>query len=328
MAAVLSQDEVNALLKGISGGKIETDQKVVDPKATKKFDFSSQDRIIRGRMPTLEIINERLSRSLRSSLSLSLGKMVDLVVASHKTLKFNDFMKSIPVPASFNILKFDPLRGHIMVVLDPNLVFVLVDMFFGGSGQTHVKVEGRDFTFIEQRIVKKIVEMIRVEMEKAWKPVVPIDLAFIRTEVNPQFASIVPPSEIVIVINIRVELESFSGDIWFCLPYSTLEPIKDKLYAGFQSEQLEIDHRWVARLKHAMEKTHVQLNVQLGKTTIKVKDVTNLKVGDVILLNTEVKDEMELKVEGVTKYYGRPGVYNGKAALKITRVFDGREKNG
>lgn len=327
MGAVLSQDEVNALMKGISTGAVETEQKSSDPKGTKKFDFSSQDRIIRGRMPTLEIINERLSRSLRSSLTLSLGKVVDIVVISHKTIKFNDFMKGIPVPASFNILKFDPLRGHVMVVLDPNLVFMLVDMFFGGSGQTQVKVEGRDFTFVEQRIIRKIVEMIRVEMEKAWKPVVPVELAFIRTEVNPQFASIVPPSEIVIVVNIGVEMESFSGNIWFCLPYSTIEPIKDKLYAGFQSEQLEVDHMWVSRLKYALDKTYVQMKAELGRTTLKVKDVTNLKIGDVIVLNTDVKDEVFLKVEGINKFIGRPGLYNNKPSLKITKVIEGREKN-
>lgn len=327
MSSILSQDEVNALLRGVVSGEIETETGKEEEKGAKSFDFSSQDRIIRGRMPTLEIINERFSRTFRSALSLSLGKMVDISVVSYKTTKFSEFMKGVPVPASFNILKFDPLRGHIMLIVDPNLVFMLVDMFFGGSGQTHVKVEGRDFTFIEQRIIRKVVELARVEMEKAWNPVVPLDLTYVRSEVNPQFASIVPPTEIVIVINLNIETENFSGSIYLCLPYSTIEPIKDTLYAGFQSEQLEVDHRWVGRMKEMLEKVEVEVVAELGNSEIRVKELSSLKNGDVILLDTNINDELKIKVEGVTKFMGRPGIFNKKPAVKVTRVIKEEGKN-
>lgn len=327
MSSILSQDEVNALLRGVVSGEVETETSKDDGKGTKTFDFSSQDRIVRGRMPTLEIINERFSRSFRGALSLSLGKMVDISVVSYKTTKFSEFMKGVPVPASFNILKFDPLRGHIMLIVDPNLVFMLVDMFFGGSGQTHVKVEGRDFTFIEQRIIRKVVELARVEMEKAWSPVVPLALTYVRSEVNPQFASIVPPTEIVIVVNLNIETENFSGSIYLCLPYSTIEPIKDTLYAGFQSEHLEVDQMWVARMKEMLEKVEVEVVAELGVSEIRVKELSTLKAGDVILLDTNINDELKMKVEGVTKYMGRPGIFNKKPALKVTRVIKEEVKN-
>lgn len=328
MSSILSQEEVNALLKGVASGEVEVEtasQEIYN--GVRKYDFSSQDRIIRGRMPTLEIINERFSRSLRASLSGSLGKMIDIEVVSLKTVKFSEFMKSIPVPSSLNILKFDPLRGHVLLILDPNLVFMLVDIFFGGTGQSRIKVEGRDFTYIEQRMIRKVIEMARVEMEKAWKPVIPLELSYVRSEVNPQFASIVPPSEIVIIVNMAFEIENFSAGIFLCLPYSTIEPIKDKLYAGFQSEQLEADQRWITRLDDVLRTTKVRGVVELGRSELKMKELANLRVGDVMLVNTDVEDDLMFKVEGVPKFRGRPGIYNSKPALKITKILDGRVKD-
>lgn len=327
MGSILSQDEVNALLKGVVTGEIETETKKEDIKGTRSYDFSSQDRIVRGRMPTLEIITERFSRSLSANLSLAVGKHVDITISSNKTTKFSEFMKGVPVPASFNILKLGNLRGHIMLLLDPNLVFMLVDMFFGGNGQTHVKVEGRDFTFIEQRIIKKVMEMARVEMEKAWNPVMPLELTHVRSEVNPQFAQIVQPIEVVIIVNFKVEAENFSGTISLCLPYSTLEPIKDKLFAGFQAEQLEVDKQWVARLREMLGMTSMEMVAELGKSELKVRELANLKPGDVLILNTDIDDELKFNVEGVTKFMGRPGMFNSKPALKITKVMNGRGKD-
>lgn len=328
MGSILSQDEVNALLKGVVTGEIETETKKEEAKgSTRPYDFSSQDKIVRGRMPALEIINERFSRSLSANLSLAIGKHVDIAISSSKTTKFNEFMKGVPVPASFNILKLGNLRGHIMMLLDPNLVFMLVDMFFGGNGQTHVKIEGRDFTFIEQRIIKKVMDLARVEMEKAWNPVLPLELVHVRSEVNPQFAQIVQGIEIVIVVNFSVEAENFSGNISLCLPYSTLEPIKDKLFAGFQAEQLEVDKQWVARLREMVGATNMEMVVELGKSELRVRELASLKSGDVLILDTDIEDELKLRVEGVTKFMGRPGIFSNKPALKITKVMNGRGKD-
>lgn len=327
MASVLSQDEVNALLHGVVSGEVAVESKKEDSTETRRYDFSSQDRIVRGRMPALDMINERFARSLSNTLSLSLEKSVEISITSNKTTKFSDYLRSVPVPASFNVLKLGTLRGHIMLLMEPTLVFTLVDMFFGGSGQTHVKVEGRDFTFIEQRIIRKVVEMARVEMEKSWNPVVPLELAYVRSEVNPQFAQIVQPIEIVVVINFNIEIESFSGSFSLCLPYSTLEPIKDKLYAGFQAEQLEVDKLWVGRLRDMLGLTGMKLVAELGKSQLRIKELANLKAGDVLLLDTDTDDDLKLNVEGVTKFMGRPGMFNNRPALKITRTINGRDKD-
>lgn len=327
MGSILSQDEVNALLKGVVSGEVGVESKKEDAAGTRRYDFSSQDRVIRGRMPALDMINERFARYLSNTLSLSLDKSVEITVASSKTTKFSDFLRGVPVPASFNVLKLGTLRGHIMLLLEPGLVFMLVDMFFGGNGQGHVKVEGRDFTFIEQRIIRKVVEMVRVEMEKAWNPVIPLELTHVRSEVNPQFAQIAQPIEIVIVINFNIEVEGFSGTVSLCVPYSTLEPVKDKLYAGFQAEHLEVDKLWVGRLKEMLGMTNMEMVAELGKSQLKVKELANLKAGDVLVLNTDTDDDLKLNVEGVTKFMGRPGMFNNKPALKITRTINGRGKD-
>jgi flagellar motor switch protein FliM len=268
-------------------------------------------------MPTLEIINDRFARLFRTTLSSALRKIVDMTTTSVDMVKFGEFMRSLPVPTSLHIFKMDPLRGHAIFVLESKLVFNLVETFFGGAGGGEVKIEGRDFTAIEQQLTRKVVMMALKDMEHAWKPVHEINLVYQRTEINPQFASIVPPSDVVIVVKFELEMEHAAGTITVCIPYSTVEPIRTKLYAGFQSDQLEVDHEWMRRFREQLKESEVEVAVELGRVMIRSGDLLGLQVGDVLTLDKDVKEPLVAMVEGVPKYMGRAGSSRGVKAFRV-----------
>ncbi|WP_031482631.1 flagellar motor switch protein FliM [Maridesulfovibrio frigidus] len=322
MSKILQQDEVDALLRGLSGGEVEAEQDIPDDDSgVVSFDLANQDRIIRGRMPVLEIVNDRFARLATNNLANTMRKRVDINPISIDMSKFGDFMRSLPVPTSLSIFKMDPLRGNAILVVDSRLVFALVESFFGGSG-SQPKVEGRDFTPIEQAIVDRVVKIALSNLEDSWRPVHEVHLELIRSEVNPQFAAIVPPSDVVIVITFEVELENAIGSLIVCLPYSTLEPIRSKLHASFQSERLEIDHVWVSRFKERLLETPVELLVRLGRTKITGRQLVNLQEGDLLLLDTDEEDKLECEVEGILKYYGLPGKVKANRAIQITSAIE------
>jgi len=318
MSKILSQDEVDALLKGMTGGEIEveTDQ-IVDADGVIPYDLTNQDRIIRGRMPTLEIINDRFARLFRSSISAALRKVVDTSTTSIDMIKFGEFMRSLPVPTSLHIFRMEPLRGHAIMVIETRLVFNLVDSFFGGDGKSDIKIEGRDFTPIEHRVTKRVVEMVLADLEKAWRPVHEVTLSYHRSEINPQFAGIVPPTDVVVVIKFDLEMEQAAGTIIVCIPYSTLEPIRNKLYAGFQSDQLEVDHAWMRRFKEQLKMAEVKLVAVLGGARITGRELLSLRIGDTIQLEQDLSDPVRLLVQGVPKFLGIPGVVEGNQAVKV-----------
>jgi len=319
MSKILSQDEVDALLKGMTGGEIEveTDQ-APDADGVIAYDLTNQDRIIRGRMPTLEIINDRFARIFRTSISAALRKVVDVSTTSIDMIKFGEFMRSLPVPTSLHIFKMDPLRGHAIMVIETRLVFNLVDSFFGGDGKSDIKIEGRDFTPIENRVTKRVVEMVLSDLEKGWKPVHEVKMVYHRSEINPQFAGIVPPTDVVVVIKFDLEMEQAAGTIIICIPYSTIEPIRNKLYAGFQSDQLEVDMEWMRRFKKQLREAEININVILGNATITGRELLALKPGDVIQLDQDASDPVIALVQGVPKFKGMPGLADGNQAMKIT----------
>ena len=317
MNKVLAQDEVDALLRGLSGGELETDHDIAeDPDGIVPFDLTNQDRIIRGRMPVLEIVNDRFARLCTNALSNSVRKRVELNPISIDMTKFGDFMRSLPVPTSINIFKMDPLRGNALIIVDSRLVFALVEHVFGGAG-SQPKVEGREFTRIEQAIVNKVVKIALENMEESWRPVHDVKLELVRSEINPQFATIVPPSDVVVIISFEVELETSLGSMVICLPYATIEPIRGKLHASFQTERLEVDHAWMNRLKERLLETTVELVVKFGNTTISGNQLLRMQVGDVIVLNTDVEDMLTCTVEGVEKYQGIAGTVKAMKAFQI-----------
>lgn len=319
MSKILSQEEVDALLKGMSGGEIQTEtDEIEDDTGVTAYDLTNQDRIIRGRMPTLEIINDRFARFLRTTLSSHLHKVIDISAFSIDMIKFGEFMRSLPVPTSLHIFKAEPLRGHGIIVIETKLVFNLVDNFFGGTGRSFIKIEGRDFTAIEVQLINKVILLALQDLEKAWTPVHALTFSYVRSEINPQFASVVAPTEVVIVIKFEVELEQSVGTLVICLPYSTIEPIRSKLYAGFQSDQLEVDHAWIDRFIDQVRKAEVEMTVELGTTQITSNELLNLKIGDTIQLQQDVDSPLVAKVAGVPKFLGHPGLTKGNKAFQVS----------
>jgi flagellar motor switch protein FliM len=319
MSQYLSQDEVDALLRGISEGEVPTEQGTeTAADGVRLYDLTNQERIIRGRMPTLEIVNQKLARQLRASLSGALRRVVDVNALSIEMIKFGEFLKTLPVPTSMHIFRMSTLRGGALLVIESRLVFALIDSFFGGPGSAFVKVEGRDFTSIESHMIHRVVQLIFDEMEKAWEPVEPIKIELERSEVNPQFVGIVPPSDIVVATPFEVEMDEARGNITLCLPYATLEPIRSKLIAAFQSERLELDHSWIRRMVRQIEEVEVEAYVELGSTEIPVRALLELQPGDIICLDQNSESELIVRVEGVPKFFGLPRVVKQKKAVEIT----------
>jgi len=318
MSQVLSQEEIDALLQGVGDGDIETetDQPPGDDEFA-AYDLTSQERIIRGRMPTLEIINQRFARTFRTSLSTLLHKVIDVTPLVSDMMKFGEFLKTIPVPASIHLFKMEPLRGMALMIVESKLVFSLIDMFFGGGGRDTVKVEGRDFTAIEERVVRKVVEASLICMEEAWNPIEDIRFNFVRSEINPQFVTIVPPSDVVILSSFSLEMEEFSGAITVCIPYSLVEPLRNKLYTGFQSERLEVDVTWLRRLVSRLLRVDVGLSSILGTTEITARKLVGLKVGDVIPLRQDISELMQVYIEGRLKYRALAGISKGSKAIML-----------
>ena len=319
MSKILDQDEVDALLRGLSGGEIESETDILeDDTGVVVFDLSNQDRIIRGRMPVLEIINDRFARLASNAMANAMRKRADVNPISIDMSKFGDFMRSLPVPTSINIFKLDPLRGNAILVVDSRLVFAMVESFFGGAG-TQPKIEGRDFTPIEMAIINRVVRIALENMEESWQPVHEVHIELVRSEVNPQFAAIVPPSDVVVVVTFEVELENAIGSLIVCLPYATIEPIRSKLYASFQTERLEVDHAWIARFKERLMETPVELVVRFGRSQITGRQLLSLKPGDILMLDNDVDDLLEAEIQGVRKFQGIPGQVKSNKAFQIVK---------
>ena len=324
MSEVLSQGEVDALLRGVGDGEIETetDEAAEEVSGAINYDLTSQEKVIRGRLPTLDIINQMFSRLFRNTFSALMRKPVDIRAVSTDTIKFGDFSRSLPVPSSLHIFRMEPLRGHGLIVLENKLVFAVVDTFFGGSGSKEAKIADRDFSAIEIKMTKSVVMGALEDWEKAWLPVHAVTTNFVRSEINPQFAAIVPPTDVVLIILFEIEMENVSGTMTMCIPYAAIEPIVPKLKAQFQSEEEEVDHAWVDSLRARLLTTEVELVAELGTAIIKAEDLMGFKIGDTLMLGNDVSDPLILKVEHNPKFTGFPGVSRGNKALKITEVIE------
>lgn len=322
MDQVLSQNEVDALLNAVSDGRLDDQENESGGNTAGiiHYDLANQDRIIRGRMPTLDIIHDRFIRLFRVSLSAALRKVANIGVNSSGPIKFGEFMNSLPLPSCLNILRLEPLRGSAVMVIESKLLYALVDSLFGGNDVPYTKIEGKDFTPIEIKIARRIVMSAIDDLERAWGPVFPLKFNYSRTEINPQFVAVVPPSDVVISTSFDVELEKMSGSIKLVIPYSTLEPIKSKLSVGFQNEQLEVDHIWINRIKSQLLGTSLNLSVLLGHSWITLNDLMNLKSGDILVLDKDADKPLDVLVEGMHKFKVVPGVLKGAKAIKIVEI--------
>ncbi|WP_447972080.1 flagellar motor switch protein FliM [Nitrospira sp. Kam-Ns4a] len=321
MEKILSQDEVDALLKGVVSGEVDTEPKEEKPAGIRSYDLINQERIFRGRMPTLEMISDRFARLQAVSWGTTLRKMIDFSIIGTQVIKFSEFLKKIPVPSSLTVFQMDPLRGYGLFVMDAMVVYLVVDYFFGGSGVSHVKPEGRDFTPVQQRIIRTVATQALRDLEKAWQPVVPVQVTLSRSESNPQFAMIVSLSEIVVAITLRVHLGETGRDLFLAYPYSMLEPIKEKLYSGFFSDRMEQNLGWTARFKEELQDCAVEATVRFGTATVRVRDVLQFAPGDVIVLDQSPGDPLTCFVEGHPKFLGSAGVMRGSQVFRVSRAL-------
>jgi len=310
---LLSQDEIDALLHGVDDGDIETEAEE-EIEGARSYDLTSQDRIVRGRMPTLEMINERFARYTRISLFNILRRSADVSVGGVQILKFGEYVHTLYVPTSLNLVKIRPLRGTSLFIMDAKLVFKLVDNFFGGDGR-HAKIEGREFTPTETRIVRMLLNQIFIDLREAWNPVFKVDFEYINSEVNPSMANIVSPSEVVVVSTFHIELDGGGGDFHVTIPYSMLEPIREVLDSGTQSDTDDKDDRWVNALREDIMDAKVNLEMTVAKRQIALRDILKMDVGDVIPV--DVPELLTLTANGVPTFKCRLGLSRRNLAVKI-----------
>jgi flagellar motor switch protein FliM len=318
---ILSQDEVDALLQGITGESQKLEE--IEPPTTgaRNYDLASQERIVRGRMPTMEVINERFARNIRIGLFNFIRKSPEVSIGGIKVQKFSAFLREIVVPTNFNIVNVRPLRGSGLIVCDPSLVFAVIDALFGGVGKYHTRIEGRDFSPTELRVIMRLVEVICAEYKKAWTGIYPVELEYQRSEMQPQFASIATPSEVVVATNFTLEIGETTGSVHFCVPYSTLEPIRDVLYSTIQGDSVEPDRRWVNLLKHQIQDAEVELVAELAHAGATVEQLLSFKPGDFIELDLDPM--IQAKVAGVPVFDAHYGTSNNRYAVKIDRLLTG-----
>ncbi|HTT01924.1 MAG TPA: flagellar motor switch protein FliM [Steroidobacteraceae bacterium] len=310
---VLSQDEIDALIHGVDAGVVST-QPPVAPGEVRGYDFRNQMRIVRGRMPTLEMINERFARLFRVSLYNLLRRSPEIGVSPVDLKKFAEYVHTLHVPSSLNVVRINPLRGTALFVLDPKLVFTMVDNFFGGSGR-HIKIEGRDFTATEQRIIHMLLRSAFADLREAWSHVAAIEVEYQQSEINPNFANIVSPSEVVVVTSFHIELDGGGGDLHVTMPYAMIEPLRDVLDAGMQSDRVDHDERWLHALREEIDDAEIELTSMLGRATLSVGDMLNLKPGDVI--PCDFTGKATLLAETVPVFRGDFGLSRGQQAVKI-----------
>jgi flagellar motor switch protein FliM len=316
---ILSQDEVDALLQGIAGEPEQSAAPEEPPGATRSYDLASQERVVRARMPALEIISERFARNIRVGLLGLINKSPEVSIGGVKVLKYSAFLREIVVPTNFNIVGIKPLRGSGLIVCDPNLVFAVVDSLFGGAGKFHARIEGRDFSPTEQRVILRLVEVISAEFKKAWHGIYPIELEYQRSEMQPQFANIAAPSEIVVAISFTLEIGDSSGTLHLCFPYSTLEPIRDVLYGSVPNDVNEPDQRWFNLLKTQIQAAEVELVAELATAPATVEQLLAFKPGDFVELDLD--PAIQAKVDGVPVLECHYGTANGRYAIKIDRLI-------
>ena len=316
-----SQDEIDALLHGVDSGAVETEPPP-EPGEARSYDFASQDRIVRGRLPTLEMINERFARTWRIGLFNLLRRSADLSVRGVELVRFGEYMHSLQVPTNLNLVKMKPLRGTALVVYEPRLVFTVVDNFFGGNGKYHTRIEGREFTPTEMRVIQLLLKQTFADLVEAWAPVMPVEFEYLNSEVNPHFANIISPREYIVVSKFHVELEGGGGEFHVSLPYSMLEPIREQLDAGVQSDRVERDESWTRAMRNQLQDAEVELACALATRQISLRELSRLKVGDVIPI--DLPKTVELQVEQMPLFTGDFGTHNGRNAIKVTSVHAAR----
>ena len=321
----LSQEEVDALLEGVTGESQKAVEEVAEAGEIRAYNMSSQERIVRGRMPTMEIVNERFARNLRIGLFNFIRRSPEISVGPVQVQRYSAFLRELAVPTNFNIMAIRPLRGSGLIVCEPALVFGVIDTLYGGIGKFQTRIEGRDFSATEQRVINRLVDVISEEYKKAWRGIYPLELDYQRSEMQPQFANIATPSEIVISTSFQLEIAEITGSIHFCMPYATMEPIRDVLYSSTQGDSIEVDRRWVNVLTREIQAAEVTLVAELARADATVEELLAMKPGDFIEL--ERQPRIEASVDGVPVFECQYGTHNAKYAIRIDKCLRGNDSN-
>jgi len=319
----LSQDEVDALLEGVTGESQKSQHEAMPAGGIRNYDISSQERIVRGRMPTMEIVNERFGRNFRIGLFNLVRRSPEISVGTVAVQRYNAFLRELAVPTNFNICAIRPLRGSGLIVCEPGIVFGIIDMLYGGAGKLPTRIEGRDFSATEQRIINRVVDVICEEYKKAWQGIYPLELVWQRSEMQPQFANIATPSEIVVSTAFQLEMGDISGSIHICMPYAALEPIRDVLYSATQGDAIEVDRRWVKVLTREIQAAEVTLVAELARAPATVEQLLAMKAGDFIEL--ERQPHIRASIDGVPIFDCQYGTHNAKYAIRIENCLRGHE---
>jgi flagellar motor switch protein FliM len=324
---ILSQEEIDALIHGVEQGQVGAqDEYRLHDSVAREFNLAAQDRIVRGRMPTLEMINNRFCRSLRISLFNFLHRAVDVSFLGMRLTKFSEHVHSLPLPTSLNMFRMPPLRGNGLLVLDARLVYSLVETYFGGEGNGNIRIEEREFSAVENRVIRLMLEQCFQDMQEAWSPVLAVTFEYLSSEVNPQFANIVSPTELVVVSSFSLDLDGVGGDLHMTVPYSMIEPIRDLLDAGVQSDRDTRDDRWFTSIRAEMEVAEVELHATLLETELRFGELLNIVPGDVVPV--ELPGTVVLCAEGVPIFRGQFGVSNGTNAIKILERIEPTAPSG
>jgi flagellar motor switch protein FliM len=315
----LSQEEVDALLKGVTGEPDEPEPEPEVVEGVRTYNLATQERIVRGRMPTFELISERFARNLRVGLFNYMHRTTEISLNPVRVQKYSEFIRNLVVPTNLNLVQIKPLRGTALIVFDPNLVFLVVDNMFGGDGRFHTRVEGRDFTPTEQRIIQGMLSVVFEQYERAWKPVCEIKFEYLRSEMNSQFANIATPSEVVVATTFSLELGGTMAEMHVCIPYAMVEPIREVLYSAMQSDHITSDKRWFSLLSRQVQEAQVLLRASLGQTEITLRQIVEMKVGDVIPI--DIPEKIKAEVDQIPILECRYGIQNGQYALRVERFL-------
>jgi flagellar motor switch protein FliM len=318
---ILTQDEVDALLQGISGESDSLEPEAPLADGVRSFDLANQERMVRERMPTLEIVGERFAKNIRAGIFAFIRKSPEVSIGTVRVHKYSAFLREIAVPTNFNIVSLKPLRGLGLIVCEPSLVFAMIDALFGGAGKYPTRIEGRDFSATEQRIIRRLLDVVMADYKKAWAGIYPLELEFQRSEMQPQFANVATPAEIVVSTSFTLEIGETSGAIHFCIPYATFEPIRDVLYSTMQGDANAPDRRWINLMTQQIQAAEVELVAELAQAPATVEQLLSLKAGDFIEL--DLKPGIQAKVAGVPVLDCHYGTSNGKYALKVDRLLAG-----
>lgn len=323
MEKILTKDEIEALLSAVFDGSIEPDKELAKVAGqASAYDLFNSDAH-KGFVPNLDIIYDGFIRYNRVTMSNRLGKMVDIKKDGARTYKFDDFLQILPSPVCMAIYKIEPLKGAALVAMDNTLVFTIVDSILGGTGAPSIPSNNRLFTPIELRLMEKIVKDALVDMEKAWAPLLAVKMNLLRMEMNPRLVNIVPSEYQVVTMSLKIQIEETVGTMILAVPYMTIEPVRDKLKSGMQVDMMAVDPQWSYRLSEELAEAPLEISVEMGNSVITLDELLNLAPGDTIMMNNRGRDELLIKVGGVNKFTGIPGVRDGNKAVKISRILQG-----